>query len=262
MRLLFLGDIFGKAGRQTAKIFLPKIIGDEQIDIAIANGENASGGVGLEAAEARELLGLGLSVLTGGNHSFRYKDAEKLYGSEPRLVRLANFPEPCPGRGWTLAETPGGVKVGVGNVMGRVFMNMNLDCPFKTADRILEEMKAAGAKITFIDFHAETTSEKRAFAWHFDGRVSAVLGTHTHVQTNDAEIMPNGTAYITDAGMCGPHNSVIGMSRDTVLPGFLTGRPKRFEPAGSGNRFNGVIIDFDGKGRATAIRALNLAGEK
>lgn len=261
-RLLFLGDIFGKTGRQAVRDFLPKIIGREDIDIAIANGENASGGTGLDAAEARELLGLGLAVLTGGNHSFRYKDMEKIMAAESRLVRPANFPEPCPGRGWTMAETPGGVKVAVGNLMGRVFMNMNLDCPFKAADRMLDEMKAAGAAITLIDVHAETTSEKRALAWHLDGRVSALVGTHTHIQTNDADIMPGGAAYITDAGMCGPHNSVIGMNRETVLPGFLTGRPKRFEPAAKGSRVNGVVIDFDHSGRATDIRAINLKEEK
>jgi metallophosphoesterase (TIGR00282 family) len=261
-RLLFLGDIFGKTGRQVVGDFLPKIIGGEEIDLAVANGENASGGIGLETAEARELFSMGLAVLTGGNHSFRYKDMETRMESDKRLVRPANYPEPCPGRGWTMAETPGGVMVGVGNVMGRVFMNNNLDCPFKAADRLIEEMKAAGAKITLIDFHAETTSEKRAMAWHLDGRLGALIGTHTHVQTNDADIMPGGLAYITDAGMCGPHNSIIGMNRETVLPGFLTGRPKRFEPAAKGSRLNGVIIDFDASGRATAIRALNLKGDK
>lgn len=261
-RLLFLGDIFGKSGRQVVRDFLPKIIGGEEIDLSIANGENASGGTGLDAAEARELLGLGLAVLTGGNHTFRYKDMEKMLGSDSRLLRPANYPEPCPGRGWTMAETPGGVKVGLGNLMGRVFMNNMLDCPFKAADRLIEEMQAAGATITLIDFHAETTSEKRAMAWHCDGRLGALVGTHTHVQTNDADILPGGLAYITDAGMCGPHNSIIGMNRETVLPGFLTGRPKRFEPAAKGSRLNGVIIDFDSKGQATAIRALNLKGEK
>ncbi len=261
-RILFLGDVFGKSGRLILRDLLPKIIGGEEIDLALANGENASGGLGLAPPEARELFGLGLAVLTGGNHSFRYKDVEKMMSVEKGLVRPANYPEPCPGRGWTMTETPGGVKVGVGNLLGRVFMSQNLDCPFRAADRLLEEMKSAGADITLIDFHAETTSEKRAMAMYLDGRLGALLGTHTHVQTADAEILPGGLAYMTDVGMCGPHLSVIGMSRDSVLPSFLTGRPKRFEPASRGGRLNGVVIDFGHDGRAEAIRAINLKYEQ
>ncbi|UQZ88619.1 metallophosphoesterase [Deltaproteobacteria bacterium Smac51] len=261
-RILFLGDIFGKTGRQVVRDFMPKLVGEEAIDLAIANGENASGGLGLNPGEAQELFGLGLAVLTGGNHTFRYKDTEKMLDKDARLVRPANYPEPCPGRGWTMAETAGGVRVGIGNLMGRVFINASLDCPFQAADRIIEEMKTAGAQITLIDFHAETTSEKRAMSWYVDGRLGALLGTHTHVQTADADLMPGGLAYMTDVGMCGPHNSVIGMSRDTVLPGFLSGRPKRFEAASKGARLNGVIIDFDDSGRATSIKALNLKGVK
>ena len=174
------------------------------------------------------------------------------------MLRPANFPAPCPGRGWTLAETRGGVKVGVANLLGRVFMNLALDCPFRAADRLLEEMRAAGALITVIDFHAEATSEKRALAAHLDGRAGALLGTHTHVPTADAEILPGGLAYMTDVGMCGPHFSVIGMSRESVLPSFLTGRARRFEPAAGGVRLNGALLDFDGQGRASAIRPLNI----
>ncbi len=261
-RILFLGDIFGRPGRQMVRDFLPGLVGRENIDLALANGENASGGLGLNQAEARELLDYGLAGLTGGNHTFRYHDMERMLDSDPRLVRPANYPSPCPGRGWTVLETPGGVKVGVGNVMGRVFLNAHLDCPFQAADRILAEMKAAGAEITLIDFHAEATSEKKALAWHLDGRAGALLGTHTHVPTADAEILPGGLAYQTDVGMCGPHLSVIGMSRESVVPTFLSGRPQRFEPASRGARLNGVLIDFAPDGRATAIQPLLVNGPR
>ena len=261
-RILFLGDIFGRPGRQMVRDCLPGLVGRQAVDLVVANGENASGGLGLNTDEAKELLGYGLSVLTGGNHTFRYKALEKMLDTDSRLVRPANFPSPCPGRGWTMTETPGGVKVGVGNLMGRVFMNASLDCPFRAADLIVEEMRAAGAAIILIDFHAEATSEKRALGWHLDGRAGAVLGTHTHIPTADAQILPGGLAYQTDVGMCGPHNSIIGMSRDSVLPTFLTGRPNRFEPAGKGARLNGIIIDFDGRGRALSVQHVDIAGSK
>ncbi|MDR1043621.1 MAG: YmdB family metallophosphoesterase [Candidatus Adiutrix sp.] len=261
-RILFLGDIFGRPGRQVVRDLLPGLVGREEIDLALANGENASGGLGLNPEEARELLGCGLAALSGGNHSFRHKALEKALNEDPRLIRPANFPEPCPGRGWTMLETPGGLRVALGNIMGRVFLPNNVDCPFKAADRILAEMKAAGADLTLIDFHAEATSEKKAMGWHLDGRAGALLGTHTHVATADAQILPGGLAYMTDVGMCGPHHSVIGMSRETVLPGFLTGRPHRFEPASRGVRLNGVIIDFHEGGRAAAIRPLDLPGNR
>lgn len=261
-KILFLGDIFGRPGRQAVRDLLPGLVGRENIDLALANGENASGGLGLNPEEAAELLDLDLAVLTGGNHTFRYKSINRMLDDDPRLVRPANYPPPCPGRGWTMTETAAGVKVAVGNVMGRVFLNIPLDCPFKTCDLMLEEMKAAGAQITIIDFHAEATSEKRALAWYLDGRAGAVLGTHTHVPTADSEILPGGLAYQTDVGMCGPHQSIIGMSRESVLPNFLTGRPSRFEPAAKGARLNGVIIDFDDSGRASDIRRVDLKGAK
>ncbi len=260
-KILFLGDIFGRPGRLVVRDCLPSLIGREGIDLALANGENASGGLGLNPEEARELLGCGLSVLTGGNHTFRYKPLEKMLDQDDRLVRPANYPEPCPGRGWTLTETPGGVKVGVGNLMGRVFLNSNLDCPFQAADLMLEEMKKAGVRITIIDFHAEATSEKKALAWYLDGRAGAVVGTHTHVPTADAQILPGGLAFMTDVGMCGPHQSIIGMTKESVLPTFLAGRPHRFEPASRGARLNGVILDFDDGGRARGIWAVDIAGK-
>lgn len=261
-KILFLGDIFGRPGRQVVREALPGLVGRLSIDLAVANGENASGGLGLAPEEAGELFDCGLAVLTGGNHTFRHRALENMMEADSRLIRPANLPEPCPGRGWTLAETPGGVRVGVGNVMGRVFLNGSLDCPFRAADRLVGEMEAARADITIIDVHAEATSEKKALAWHLDGRLGALLGTHTHVPTADAQILPGGLAYMTDVGMCGPHQSVIGMSRESVLPTFLTGRPHRFEPAAKGARLNGVIVEFDAKGRAAAIEPVDLPGRK
>jgi metallophosphoesterase (TIGR00282 family) len=261
-RVLFLGDIFGRPGRQMVRDFLPALVGREEIDLALANGENASGGLGLNPEAAGELLGFGLAALTGGNHTFRFKTLEKILDEDDRLLRPANYPEPCPGRGWTIVETPGGVRVGVGNLMGRVFINLALDCPFRAADKMLAEMRAAGAKITIIDFHAEATSEKKALAAHIDGRAGALLGTHTHVPTADAAILPGGLAYMTDLGMCGPHNSIIGMSRASVLPTFLTGRPQRFEPASHDLRLNGAILDFNEAGEAVSIRPLDIRGSR
>jgi len=257
-RLLFLGDIFGRPGRRAVRDLLPGLVGREEVDLALANAENASGGLGLKPEEARELLDLGLAVLTGGNHTFRFPELTETLDRDPRVLRPANYPEPCPGRGWTLVETPGGVRVGVANLMGRVFMNQALDCPFRKADQVLKEMRAAGALITLIDFHAETTSEKRALAVHLDGRAGALLGTHTHVPTADARLLPGGLAYMTDVGLCGPHDSIIGMSRESVLPAFLTGRPRRFEPASRGGRLNGVLLDFNASGRAVAIRPVDI----
>ncbi|MGL4209905.1 MAG: TIGR00282 family metallophosphoesterase [Candidatus Adiutrix sp.] len=259
-KLLFLGDIFGNPGRRIVRDFLPKLVGREEIDLVIANGENASGGFGLAPTEAQELFKYGIDVLTGGNHSFRFKAIEPMMEENPRLVRPANYPNPAPGRGWTLVKTPGGTKVGVGNIMGRVFMNISLDCPFSAADRMIDEMKKAEAQIILIDFHAEATSEKRAMAHYLDGRIGALVGTHTHVPTADASLLPLGLAYMTDVGMCGPHQSIIGMTRESVMPRFLTGRPLRFEPAAKGPRLNGVIIDFNDAGQAKNICPLNIEG--
>jgi metallophosphoesterase (TIGR00282 family) len=257
-RLLFLGDIFGRPGRRVVRDLLPGLVGREAVDLALGNAENASGGLGLKPEEARELLAAGLAVLTGGNHTFRFTELEETLNREARVLRPANYPEPCPGRGWTVAETPGGVRVGVANLMGRVFMNQALDCPFRKADQVLAEMRAAGALITVIDFHAETTSEKKALAAYLDGRAGALLGTHTHVPTADARLLPGGLAYMTDVGLCGPHDSIIGMSQTSVLPTFLTGRPRRFEPATRGVRLNGVLLDFNESGRAVAIRPIDV----
>jgi metallophosphoesterase (TIGR00282 family) len=259
-RLLFLGDVFGSTGRLLVKRRLAGLVGRESLDLCLANAENAAGGLGLTLDTAAELFDSGLDGLTGGNHTFKYKEIEPLLDSDERLVRPANYPEPCPGRGWTILETAGGVKVGLGNVMGRIFMGPGLECPFRAADRLLESMRAAGADITVIDFHAEATSEKMAMAWHLDGRLGALVGTHTHVQTADAGLWPEGMAYVTDLGMTGPHQSVIGMRHEEALASLTTGRVHRFSPAKGRPILQGVILDFDDRHRATAVTPLSVEG--
>ncbi|MDR2455068.1 MAG: YmdB family metallophosphoesterase, partial [Deltaproteobacteria bacterium] len=253
LRILFLGDIFASTGRLLVERRLSGLIGREGLDLCLANGENAAGGVGLTAQTAGELFDSGLEALSGGNHTFKYKDLVPLLNNDPRLIRPANYPDPCPGKGWTILETAGGVKVGFGNIIGRVFMGPAFDCPFKAADRMLEKMREAGAQITIIDFHAEATSEKMAMAWHLDGRLGALLGTHTHVQTADAFIWPKGLAYISDVGMTGPHLSVIGMRPEETIATLATGRIHRFSPAKGRPILQGVILDFDDGFKAAAI---------
>ncbi|MDR2140844.1 MAG: YmdB family metallophosphoesterase [Deltaproteobacteria bacterium] len=248
-RILFLGDIFARVGRHLTRDLLPGLKDELKFDLALANAENAANGRGLTTATAKELLGYGLAALSGGNHSFKQKDIAGTLGLDSRLIRPANYPNPCPGRGWTLL-TVGQTKIGFGNLMGRLYMSPTLDCPFRAADRMLAEMSAAGAQITLIDIHAETTSEKIALAHHLDGRLGALVGTHTHVQTADAQLLPQGLAYLTDVGMTGPHDSIIGMATKEVLENFLTGRPFNFQPSESGGRLEGVLLEFDETFRA------------
>jgi metallophosphoesterase (TIGR00282 family) len=259
-RILFLGDVFGSPGRLMIQNRLPGLIGREGLDLCLANAENAAGGRGLTPEIACELFQYGLDGLTGGNHTFKFKDIAPLLKNDRRLIRPANYPDPCPGRGWTLLETPAGVKVGFGNLIGRIFMGPSLDCPFKAADKMLEKMREAGADIAIIDFHAEATSEKMAMAWHLDGRAEALLGTHTHVQTADAWIWPKGLAYITDAGMTGPHLSVIGMRHEEAMANITTGRHHHFNPATGRPIMQGVILDFGDDHKAAAITPLSLEG--
>ncbi|MDR1310164.1 MAG: YmdB family metallophosphoesterase, partial [Deltaproteobacteria bacterium] len=226
-RVLFLGDVFAGTGRLLVSRRLPGLMADEGLDLALANAENAAGGVGLTPGCARELLDAGLDGLSGGNHTFRHQEVVPLLEADPRVIRPANLPEPCPGRGFTILEARDGRKVGFGNLMGRVYNSQPLDCPFRRAETLIGEMREAGALVTIIDFHAETTSEKISLAHFLDGRLGALLGTHTHVQTSDARILPNGLAFLTDAGMTGPHGSVIGMRPAEVISSFLTGRLHR-----------------------------------
>jgi metallophosphoesterase (TIGR00282 family) len=258
IRLLFIGDIVGKPGRELVRRGLAALVAHHRIDLVIANGENAAAGFGITPDIADDLFHYGVHVITGGNHSWDKKEIIPYIGHEPRLLRPANFPAGTPGRGRIVARTAAGVPVGVVNVMGRVFMTA-IDDPFKV---VLQEIEAVrrDARIVFVDFHAEATSEKVAMGWHLDGRATVVVGTHTHVATADARLLLQGTAYITDVGMTGPHDSVIGVDRAAILQRFLTGLPQRFETATENPRLNAVIVTADETtGRATAIERLGLS---
>jgi hypothetical protein len=223
---------------------LPGLIGRYELDLVIANGENAAGGLGLTIEAAQELFRSGVDVLTSGNHIFRHREIYEYLEHHPRLIRPANYPSGAPGRGALIHHTAGGVAVGVINVMGRTYMEP-LDCPFRGVDTELKRLNEAGVRVVVVDFHAEATSEKRAMAYHLDGRVSVLVGTHTHVQTADEEILSGKTGYITDLGMTGPRNSVIGMKWEGVLERFISGRPVRFEVAKKGLRLEGVVVEVD-----------------
>ncbi|GFO62027.1 2',3'-cyclic-nucleotide 2'-phosphodiesterase [Geomonas silvestris] len=258
VKLLFIGDIIGKPGREALSRELHRIVDRLYVDLVIANGENAAGGFGLTQETAQDLFKCGVHVLTSGNHIWDKKDALDYIKREERIVRPANYPEGTPGRGATIASTPGGVKVGILNLEGRVFMN-NLECPFRCADREIAKLKEE-ATIVFVDFHAEATSEKVALGWYLDGRVSAVVGTHTHVQTADERILTSGTAYLTDAGMTGSFDSVIGVRKEDAIEKFVTQRPSKFEVAKKDIRVNGVVVEVDEKtGLALKIERINIA---
>ncbi len=258
MRLFFIGDIVGKPGRELIRKGLRALIDEHDIDLVIANAENSANGFGVTKDIGDALLGWGVDVMTSGNHIWDKKEAIEYIATEPRLLRPANYPTGVPGRGSYLAQTGDGRSVGIINVMGRVFM-LDIDNPFTV---VLKEVEALRAKtrIIFVDMHAEATSEKTAMGWHLDGRVTAVVGTHTHVQTADERILPQGTAYLTDVGMTGPHDSIIGMEREPSLARFLNAMPSRLEPATGNPRLNGVLVDADEKsGRATRITRLSLS---
>ena len=257
MNLLFIGDIVGKPGRRALQKRLRDMRRAWNVDFCVANGENAAGGSGLTPPVADELLEAGVDVLTSGDHVWKKKEIIPRQIDDPRLLRPANISPLAKGRGWHLYETPTGLAVGVVNLQGRTFMRP-VDCPFRTADDILPRLSER-ARIIMVDFHAEATAEKVAMGWHLDGRVSAVLGTHTHVQTADETILPQGTAYITDVGMTGPHDSVIGRRKDRVLAAMLTQMPCSFDVAAGDVRIGGVLIGIDiASGRAESIRRIHL----
>lgn len=243
MRILVIGDIVGRAGRRAVKESLPELTGRFALDLIVANGENAAGGSGLTREVAAELFSSGIDVLTTGNHVWDQKDIFNFIAAEERILRPENFPPGVPGRGVHIYRTGKNEPVGVINLAGRVFMP-RLDCPFRKVDEILARLSGQ-VKVTVIDFHGEATSEKMAFGWYVDGRVSAVCGTHTHVQTADERILPNGTAYISDVGMTGPRDSVIGVKKEVVLNRFLTQLPARFEVARGPYQFNAVLLEID-----------------
>jgi metallophosphoesterase (TIGR00282 family) len=260
VKLLFIGDIVGRPGRDLIKRGVRVLVRAHQVDLVIANGENAAGGAGLTRDNANEIFKAGVQVITGGNHIWDKREVLEFIDHEPRLVRPANYPAGTPGRGATIVTLADGTRAGVLNLMGRVFIS-TLDDPFTVAEREIGRLREQGAHIVFVDFHAETTSEKIALSWFLDGRVTAVVGTHTHVQTADERILPQGTACLTDAGMTGPHDGVIGMDREGVIARFRTGMPGRFEPAGGDPRLNGVFVTADpSTGRATSIERLSISG--
>ena len=260
MRILFIGDIVGRPGRDMVKRGLAAIVDDHAIDFVIANAENAAAGKGITREIGDQLLDWGVDVMTSGNHIWDKKEAHSYIGTESRLLRPANYPAGVPGNGSYLARTRGGETVGVINVMGRVFM-VALDDPFAVVTREVDAMRERTRTI-FVDFHAEATSEKIAMGWHLDGLVTAVVGTHTHVQTADERVLPKGTAYLTDVGMTGPHDSIIGVEIEPALRRFLTALPAKFETATANPRLNAVIVEADpNTGRATDIERLSLGVE-
>jgi metallophosphoesterase (TIGR00282 family) len=260
-RLLFLGDLVGRTGRELLRRGLGALVARHEVDLVIANVENAAAGFGITPEIANDLLRFGVHVMTGGNHTWDKKEIFPYFAQQPRLLRPANLPVGAPGRGVYVARTGRGVPVAVVNVMGRVFMTA-IDDPFRVA---LDEIDAVRqeALIVLVDFHAEATSEKVAMGWHLDGKATAVVGTHTHVQTADERVLPRGTAYITDAGMTGPHDSVIGVDRHAILQRFLTALPQKFETATENPRLNGVLIDADETtGRALAIARVSASADQ
>jgi metallophosphoesterase (TIGR00282 family) len=255
MRILFIGDIVGSPGRGIVTERLADIAAQQKLDLVIANCENAASGFGITPRLVEGLLAAGVDVLTSGNHIWDRKEILDYFPHQPRLLRPANYPEGAPGRGLYINATKNGMRYAVLNLQGRVFMP-SIDCPFRAADRELK-LIPADVKVVVVDMHAETTSEKLAMGWYLDKRVSAVIGTHTHVVTADEQILPGGAAYITDVGMTGPHDSVIGMEKATILQKFLDGLPARFEVASGNVQMNTVLIDVDeASGRARSIERL------
>jgi len=255
MRLLFVGDIFGQPGRMVASEAIPRYIRQKKVDVCVVNGENAAGGFGLTHNIAGKIFSYGVDVITSGNHIWDRKETESLLITNEQVLRPANYPEGVVGSGDVIIEVGDGRRVGVINLQGRIFMPP-LDCPFKTAERIVKRMRSK-TPIIMVDIHAEATSEKMALGWFLDGKVSAVLGTHTHVMTADERILPGGTAFISDVGMTGPHDSIIGVNVDQSLKRVMKQIPVRFSPAEGGLRFSAVLIDIDDDtGKATSIKRI------
>jgi metallophosphoesterase (TIGR00282 family) len=257
MKVLFIGDIVGKVGRNATKALLPAVVNRYKIDLVIANGENSAGGFGITDKIVAEIFGYGVHVITTGNHVWDKKEFIPQISKEDRVLRPLNYPPGVPGYGSLLYTLHSGAKAGVINISGRVFMT-NIDCPFRVGREEIERLSKE-TKIIIIDFHAEATSEKIAFGYYVDGKISAVIGTHTHVQTADEKILAGGTAYITDVGMTGPYDSVIGIEKEQIIERFLTNMPMRFETARGEGIFSAVVIEIDEKtGMSTAIQRLQL----
>jgi metallophosphoesterase (TIGR00282 family) len=258
MRTLFIGDVFGRSGRRIIQEKLQSLIHEYRIDFCIANIENAAAGFGITPQLAEDLLKCNIDLLTSGNHIWDKRGIIPYLSEQPRLLRPYNYPPTAPGTGIFIGDSRCGTRVAVINLQGRVFMP-TIDCPFATGLAAVEAVKKQ-TPIIIVDFHAEATSEKQAFAWYMDGQVSAIVGTHTHVQTADERILPRGTAYITDIGMTGPHDSVIGSVPDFALDRFLRQLPTRLEPASANPRICGAVIEIDdSSGRALTIERLNVS---
>jgi len=257
VKILFIGDIVGAPGRRAVEEFLDRTVDRHAIDLVVANGENASGGIGITPQVAEQLFSLRIDVLTSGNHIWKHKEIVPYLEDSDRLLRPANYPPGTPGQGFTIVETAAGEPAAIVNLEGRVFMS-TLECPFRTADQVLGALPPE-VKVILVDMHAEATSEKLALGWYLDGRVAAVVGTHTHVQTADERILPGGSGYITDAGMTGPVDSVIGMKKEVILERFLTQRPQSFKVATHNLQLQGVVLNIDSQGRCQEITRLRLA---
>jgi metallophosphoesterase (TIGR00282 family) len=255
VRLLLIGDIVGKPGRQIVARALPGLRSQEQLDFVVANAENAAGGSGLTPAIYHELISLGVDCVTMGDHIYRRREIYSVLEGEPRIVKPANFPDDAPGRPYTVLRTQNDAPVAVFNLLGRIFMPP-VDCPFQAADRVLAALPA-DIRCILVDFHAEATSDKQLMGRHLDGRVSAVLGTHTHVPTADEQVLPGGTAFQCDVGMTGPHDSILGRRADRVLETTRSFRPTHFEVAKGDIRLHGTVVEVDpASGRATGIRRI------
>ncbi len=257
MKILFIGDIIGKPGRRAIKELLPHLVASRSIDLVIANCENAAAGFGITRDIVEELYESHIDILTSGNHVWDKKEALEFISDYETLLRPANYPTVVPGRGIVVYPSPAGHLVGVVNLAGRIFMQP-IDCPFMRAQEEIARLRMK-TNMIIVDIHAEATSEKRALGWYLDGQVSAVLGTHTHVQTADDEILPGGTAYLSDVGMTGPFDSVIGIRKEAIIERFLTQLPNKFEVAKNDVRLQGALLEIDeSTGRASAIERISV----
>lgn len=260
MRILILGDVMGRPARRAVRALVPSLIKQEELDLVIANAENAAGGMGVDIKSTKELLSAGVNVLTSGNHIWKKKEIYAYLDEHGHLIRPANFPAGAPGKGW-YAWQHNGFSALVINLQGRVFMPNHVEDPFRCVDEIIKQ-QGEHSPVVIVDMHAEATSEKNAMGWYLDGRASVVFGTHTHIQTADDRILPGGTAYITDVGMCGPFDSVIGMEKESVIRGFMTQLPRQFEVADDNVVLQGIVVDVEeASGRARTIRRLKLPWE-
>lgn len=259
MKVLFLGDIVGKPGRRVVGRFLPKLISELKLDLVVANAENAAGGFGLTLEVTEELLHCGVDLLTMGNHTWKNREITRVLDRYPQVIRPANYPPETPGKGYGIVCARNGYQVGVINLLGQVYLDP-LECPFRAARDLVTVLKKETPYL-LVDFHAEATSEKKAFGYFLDGQVSGVIGTHTHVQTADERILPGGTGYITDVGMCGPVRSVLGIKPEIAIKKFLTKLPIRFEVSSGPAEINGLYMEWDNEGKTISIRRITCAEE-